>query len=318
MSVATSTRPVVLIAVTEEQSLSRALADHEYAALEVHIGSVAIACAVDLHPDMIIVGAELPDMSGIDACRLLHNDLRVGHGVPIVLLAPDKPTPELRVAALRAGAWDVLSNPADVTELSFRLRTYIQAKRNIDLALGDGLVDPAAGIHSRPSLAHRARELGALMAREHGALACVIFDLETAPAGPDAAGIVARMARVCDVVGAWSRTEIALLAPATNDAAAVNLARRVAAALGVTTDTGQLVPGSMLRAGYDAVGNFTYSPIDPVDLLSRAAAAVRSGTPDTNYSWLRRFDAGRVSSRDSDPSRTIMSGLSPEKRRNGS
>ena len=74
----------------------------------------------------------------------------------------------------------------------------------------------------------------------------------------------------------------------------------------------------MLRAGYDAVGNFTYSPIDPVDLLARAAAAVRSGTPDTNYSWLRRFDAGRVSSRDSDPSCTIMSGLSPEKRRNGS
>jgi len=316
MSVAISSRPVVLIAVAEEQSLSRALPAHEYAALEVHGGKLAIACAADLQPDMIIVGADLPDMSGIEACRALQGDLRLGHGVPIVLLGPAKPTPELRVAALRAGAWDVLSEPADAAELSFKLRTYVQAKRNIDLALADGLVDPMTGIHSRPVLARRARELGALMSRVHGALACVMFDLQTGPAGHDAAGLVVRMARVCDVVGAWSPTEIALLAPAINDAGAVHLARRVAVALGVTTEAGQIVAGSILRAGYDAVGNFTYSPVDPVELLARAAAAVRSGTPDPCYPWLRRFNGKGI--RDSDPSRTVMAGLIPEKRRNGS
>ena len=156
------------------------------------------------------------------------------------------------------------------------------------------------------------------MGREHGALASVVFDLETGPGGPDAASLIARTARVCDVVGAWSPTEIAVVAPATDHAGAVKLARRVATALGMATDGGQLAPGSPLRAGYDAVDNFTYSPIDPVELLRRAAAAVRSGTPEISYEWVHHFDPGKAGSRDSDPSRTIMSGLGPEKGRNGS
>ena len=319
MSVATSTRPIVLIAVPEEYSLASALEDREYTAVEVHVGGLAIACARDLQPDTIIVGAELPDMSGMDACRLLQSDLRIGHGVPIVILAPDQPTAEQRVAALRAGAWDVLPHPGDVEELALKVRTYVQAKRNIDLALGDRLVDPTTGVHSRPALARRARELGALMAREHGALACVVFDLETGPGGPHAGSLVARTARVCDTVGAWSPTEIALLAPATDHAGAVKLAQRVAAALGMATDAGQLAPGSTLRAGYDAVGNLTYSPLDPFELLFRAASAVQNGIPETISPWVRRFDVGKAGGRNAESlSRTVTPGLISEKRRTGS
>jgi CheY-like chemotaxis protein len=293
MTVATRTRPIVLIAITEEHSFVGAL-DDQYAAVEVRIGSLAITYARDLQPDTIIVGAELPDMSGIDACRLLQNDLRIGHRVPIVILAPEKPTPEQRVAALHAGAWDVLLYSGDAAELSHKLQTYVQAKRNIDLALADDGVNPTTGVHSRPSLARRARELGALMSREHGALACLVFDMETGPGGPDAGALLARSTRVCDIVGAWSPTEIALLAPATDHGGAVKLAQRVAAALGMATGAGQVAPESTLRAGYDAVGNLTYAPIDPVELITHAAAAVRSGTPETDYPWVRRFDVGRA------------------------
>jgi DNA-binding response OmpR family regulator len=316
MTVATSTRPVVLIAVPENHSLATALEAHEYAAIEVHIGGLAIACARDLQPDVILVGAELPDMSGIDACRLLQSDLRIGHGVPIVILASDPPTSEERVAALRAGAWDVLPHSGDTEELSLKLQTYVQAKRNIDVALAGGLVKPTSGVCSRPALARRARELGALMARERGALACVVFDLETGPGGPYAGTLVVRTVRVCDTVGAWSPTEIALLAPATGHPGAVKLAQRVATALGMATDTGQLAPGSTLRAGYDAVGNLTYSPLDPFELLSRAATAVRSGTPDPSVPWVRRFDADTAEGRDADLlPYTATPGLVSEKKR---
>jgi CheY-like chemotaxis protein len=319
MTVATSTRPVVLIAVPERHSLATALENRHYAAVEVHIGGLAIECARDLQPDAILVGAELPDMSAIDACRLLQSDLRVGPGVPIVILALDPPTPEERVAALRAGAWDVLPHSGDAEELSLKLQTYVQAKRDINLALGGGLVDPTSGVHSRPALARRARELGALMAREHGALACVVFDLETGPGGPHAGSLVARTARVCDIVGAWSPTEIALLAPATDHAGAVTLARRVATALGMATEAGQLAPGSTLRAGYDAVGNLTYSPLDPFELLSRAASAVHSGTPDARATWVRRYDVRKAGVRAAESmSRPVATGLISEKRRTGS
>src|SRR5256885_2352344 len=59
--------------------------------------------------------------------------------------------------------------PPDREELLLSLETYLQAKRNIDVALA-GLVDPATGLHTRPALARRARELGALMSRARGGL----------------------------------------------------------------------------------------------------------------------------------------------------
>ena len=177
MSANASVRPVVLIAALDEHPLAKVIGGTRYAVVQVHTGAKAVEQGHEVAPDLILLDAELPDMSGIDACRLLHSDPRFGHNVPILILASDKPTPEQRVAALHAGAWDFLRAPADPEELWLTLGTYVQAKQNIDVALAAGLVDPATGLHSRPALARRARELGALLARERGALACIVFAL---------------------------------------------------------------------------------------------------------------------------------------------
>ena len=80
MSPTSPTPPVILIAAPQEHSLSSVLQDTQYsAAVQVHTGTLALAWAPDLRPDTIILDADLPDMSGIDACRLLHNDLRLGN-----------------------------------------------------------------------------------------------------------------------------------------------------------------------------------------------------------------------------------------------
>lgn len=292
----TGAPPVVLIGAVREQSLTSVLDGNWCAVVQVRTGTLAIEWARDLRPDAVILEADLPDMSGIEACRLLQRDPRIGHNVPILILTADKPTPEQRVTALRAGAWDCFRHPGDPEELSRKLQAYVQAKRNIDLALGEGEFDPATGLHSRPVLARRARELGSLLARTHGALACVVFALDTDPADPTAGSLVARATRVSDVVGALGPTEFAVLAPATDDAGAVKLAKRIAESLRSTIGADRPPgAGAPLRAGYDAVANFKYSPIDPVELLTRAAAAVRGGKPDPDHPWLCRFDAKRTS-----------------------
>ena len=289
MSPTSPTPPVILIAAPQEHSLSSVLQDTQYsAAVQVHTGTLALAWAPDLRPDTIILDADLPDMSGIDACRLLHNDLRIGHNVPILILASDKPTPEQRVTALRAGAWDFIPYPLDADQLSLKLQTYVHAKRSIDLALADAAVDPGLGLHSRPALARRARELGALMTRKHGGLACIVFDLDPDPADPQAGRLLVQTARVSDVVGSLGPTEFALLAPGTDQVGALKLVRRAAVALRGTV--GGAAPEATLRVGYDSVANLTYSPIDPVALLARAAAAVRTGKPEPDAPWVRRFE----------------------------
>src|SRR5438034_9323145 len=279
--------PLILIAANPEHSLTSVFEGRNYIVVQVHTGTLAGEWVRDVRPDTIIIDAELPDMSGIDACRLLHSDLRIGHTVPTLILAPNKPTPDERVAALRAGVWDFLLYPPDPEELLLTLDTYVQAKRNIDVALA-GLVDPATGLHTRPALARRARELGALMSRARGGLACVVFALDADPAEPKAGSIVVRSARVSDVVGALSPTEFAVLAPGTDQAGAVKLAKRIGGALrDVVGASGSLASAPALQIGYDAVPNLKYSPIDPVALLLRATTAVRTGTPEPGCSWMR-------------------------------
>ncbi|HEX4627940.1 MAG TPA: response regulator, partial [Gemmatimonadales bacterium] len=214
-----STAPsVVLLSVVREpaRQLAKTLDREGAVVVQVPTGALALERARDVQPDVIMLEAELPDMAGTHACWLLHRDPRIGRNVPILVFASDKPTPGERVTALRAGAWDLLPPMADPAELVLKLQAYVQAKRNIDASPADALIDPATGLHSRPGLARRARELGALMVRGHGALACVVFALDAEPADPRAGTLVAHATRASDVVGALGPTEVAVLAPATD------------------------------------------------------------------------------------------------------
>src|SRR5437867_1816141 len=46
-----------------------------------------------------------------------------------------------------------------------------------------------------------------------------------------------------------------------------------------------------LRAGYDAVGNTRYTPVEPKHLLARATSALRLAKGDATANWIRAFDA---------------------------
>src|SRR3989440_3925139 len=274
--------PVVLIACPGQSQLtnSSTLADHRYRVSQAHTGKQVIDLAREQPPDTIILDADLPDMSGIDLCRLLRGDLHVGPSVPILITCADEPSAEQHVTALRAGAWGFVRTPRDAEALALQLQAYVQAKRSVDHAFAEGLIDRATGVHTRVGLVRRARELGALMTRTHGSLACIVFALDTEPAGAAAATVVTRNTRASDAVGIFEPTAVAVLAPATGHTGAAQLAERVGAALG----------DAALRVGYDAVANLTYAPMDALDLLARARLAVRQGRPHPARPWLRRFE----------------------------
>ncbi len=142
-------------------------------------------------------------------------------------------------------------------------------------------------VHSRAGLARRARELGALLARLKGPLACLAFVIESDLVETPLGNLVARAARVSDIVGELRSTEFAVVAPGTDEEGAVLLAQRVCDTL---QREGHLGSGAALRVGYAAVSNVGYLPTDPVALLARASAAARAGKPEPGHAWLRRYD----------------------------
>lgn len=277
----------VLIAASHEwEAVAAPLEEAGFIVVHADSGVAALGRARVVRPDAIIVSNLLPDMSGIEACRLLRADPLVGANVPVVILTRESPSPAERVAGLAAGVWDFFQHPSDARELSLKLQTYVEMRRNA-AASSVGAADLLSGLHARPALSRRIRELGALMTRMHGALACIVFDTEV----PDAVapGTVSQITRLSDIVGVLSPTQFAVLAPATNADGAAALARRVAAILrsGPNGD-GQGVQALLI--GFDAVDNLTYAPINPPDLIARATAAVRNGRPESAHHWLRRYE----------------------------
>ncbi len=305
---------VLLTAVSPKRSVTPILEESGFTVVSAPNGAMALELIHDLRPDVVMVEAELPDMSGLDVCRKMRGDPAVGRNVPIILLIPDKPTPEQRVNALRAGVWEFLQVPGNRDEILLKLRTCLEAKRNIDAARADGVADWASGLYNQSGLTRRARQLGALMARMHAPLACVVFELDTDEPDPEAGDFVTKAARASDVVGEISSNRFGVLAPATDGPGAVLLADRMmktyaSLVIDRSANRGTPLPRWSVRGGYDAVSNAMYSPIDPALFIARASTAVRRGTAEAGLEWLRRFTAAPAVHEDPHSPESAFAGL---------
>src|SRR5713226_3669900 len=179
------TRPVgptlVLVAGEREGTarwLEEVFAPHGFAVFQAVNGRDALARAHATQPDAIFIDAVLPDMSGLELCRLLREDPRITPATPMLITTPHSPTREQRLAALRAGAWDCIGRARDPDELVLKLEAAMGAKRDADRARAEGLVDPSSGLYNRQGVARRAVELGSQAFRQRSALACVVFAVD--------------------------------------------------------------------------------------------------------------------------------------------
>jgi CheY-like chemotaxis protein len=284
---------VLLTVISRKRSITPILADSGFTVVSAPSGAAALELIHDLKPDVVMIEADLPDVPGLDVCRAMRSDPAVGRDVPIILLVPGKPTPEQRVSALRAGVWEFLTVSADRAEIILKVRSCLEAKRNVQLARADNFADVGSGRHGQDGLARRAAQLGALMARMHAPLACIVFELDTDEPDPEACALLTRAARLSDIVGEISPNRFGVLAPATDGPNAVLLANRIIRTFGALfadrcAARGVPVPRWSMRAGYEAVSNAMYSPVDPAVFIARAATAIHRGTPEPANERVRR------------------------------
>ena len=239
---------------------------------------------------------------GVELCRALRGDARITSATPIFLALPESGRREQRLAALHAGAWECLAPPHDPDEIVLKANAFVRSKRDADHARLQGLIDPATGLYNRQGLARRARELASQAFRDHGALACVVLAIDVAtlgltvgdgPEGGVGPGVhqLQSTARRSDVIGRLGPTEFAVLAPGTDAPGARRLAERLAGALNPARAPITAPDAAPLgvRVGYEAVANVGYAPVEPVELLLRAATALRTGKAEAG-GWIRRFD----------------------------
>ena len=125
-------------------TLSRALRLAGYEVRLAESGSDALAEVGSGVPDAVVLDIGLPDIDGLDVCRILRRD---GNRVPILMLTARDAVSD-RIDGLDAGADDYLVKPFDIDELKARLRALLRrsgAEGDLDggLTFGDLRLDPA-------------------------------------------------------------------------------------------------------------------------------------------------------------------------------
>jgi diguanylate cyclase (GGDEF)-like protein len=286
--------PLVLLANDQEWSargLEVILGPHGFASVRAYTGKQTLELARRTHPDVVIVDLGMPDMSGLEICRKLREDLEFPQSTPIVITTAGPASRTQRLAAYRAGAWEFFSQPLDAEALILRLTVYVRAKREIDRSREESLLDATTGLYNVRGLARRAREIGAEATRRKSPLACVAISAVPAwlqgngdpvdidpRAAEHLSDLCRRTARSSDAVGRLGRAEFAIIAPATDDRGAIRLVERLRENVESVPLTIDAVPRHFrVRAGYCAVENFAKSSVDAVELLLRAATALRHG-----------------------------------------
>lgn len=290
---ALSRPPLILIANDQEwsaRSLESILGPSGYAVLRAYTGRQALDLARTVQPDILILDAKMPDLSGIELCMLLREDPRVGASTPIIVTTSDSAERMPSIEAYQAGAWEFCRQPLDAEVLLLKLNTFLKAKREVDRVREASLLDQTTGLYNMRGLARRAREIGAEAFRQRNSLACVAFATDADQLAYDnrlmdelaqriaehLSAICAKSGRISDAIGRLGYSEFGIIAPATEAKGAIRLVERLQASLAAAP---LQVAGEErrlgIRAGYCAVDDYAQSSVDAVEMLLRAASALR-------------------------------------------
>src|SRR5436305_4081741 len=124
--------------------LRRALSLAGYDIRLTETGAGALAELADSSIDAVVLDIGLPDIDGLQVCRLLR---RERNRVPVLMLTARDAVSD-RIDGLDAGADDYLVKPFDIDELKARLRALLRragAEGEVEggLSFGELMLDPA-------------------------------------------------------------------------------------------------------------------------------------------------------------------------------
>jgi DNA-binding NarL/FixJ family response regulator len=115
-------------------------------------GAEAVALARELRPDVVLMDLRMPGGDGVEAIRILHEELPAIRVIVLTTYADDRSVLE----ALRAGARGYLTKDAGGTEISRALHEVLDDRAVIDPAVQHHVVDAIAsgdGAGLRPAAA---------------------------------------------------------------------------------------------------------------------------------------------------------------------
>ena len=247
--------PTILVADDEpinRSLIKRRLERDGYRVLTAENGREAVEMARESLPDLVILDVMMPEMDGLEACRLIKQD-KATHDLPVIFLSARDET-EMKVNGLGLGANDYISKPFKAEELMARVSVSIRLKRerdqlrasaeeakaNAEIAYEQAMTDALTGLLNRYGLQRSLQREQSEARRYHRPLSCVLIDLDHFKHINDTYGhtagdialqqiavILTKAVRGSDMVFRYGGEEFLVLLPETNLEGAAALAEKI-------------------------------------------------------------------------------------------
>ena len=121
---------------TLRETLAEALEGEGYRVVTARDGREALLRFRAEHPDLVLLDLMLPELSGIEVCRIIRGE----SGVPIVMLTA-KDAEVDKVVGLELGADDYVTKPFSLRELTARIRALFRRLDSAGAEAAPALVD---------------------------------------------------------------------------------------------------------------------------------------------------------------------------------
>lgn len=92
-----------------------------------HTGADGLEASRDLRPDIVLLDWMLPDLSGVDVCRMLTER----YNIPIVMLTARSSIDD-KLYGLETGADDYITKPFDLREVIARVKTILRRYEKVE------------------------------------------------------------------------------------------------------------------------------------------------------------------------------------------
>ncbi len=211
---------------------------------EADTGKAAKELIEKLHPDLVILDFNLPDIKGTDIIKWMENN---GFNDIQTILVSSIDNSDLATTGLNLGAEDFVKIPYDPEELRARVKAHLRLKRIIDynretrerykkLSQIDGLTE----LFNRRYLFHKLNDLFKKYRRHGKHLSILMLDIDDFKLVNDTYGhqvgdivlkkiaeILKKETRKFDIVGRYGGEEFLIVAPGISKDKALKLAERI-------------------------------------------------------------------------------------------
>lgn len=122
----------------------------DYNVLQAQNGREAMNVLKSTGVDLVISDIIMPEMDGLELCRIIKKDISISH-IPVILLTA-RGEVETRIEGLESGADSYIPKPFDPRHLKVRIRKLIESRIEIQRALKDSPMAPIqqiSGLNSR-------------------------------------------------------------------------------------------------------------------------------------------------------------------------